>query len=712
MENNFENMPPEADFIPEEVVSGTNEVDSEVPPSPIEDDTEALLNAYTDDSEQSDSPLIPEVEGAIDPKAKAEKKQRKKAKKTKPKKEPKAKKEPKPPKPPKEKKEPRVKKSRDDSLGKHTIATHSKEQLQSILSKRKKLHLLNFSRKLTLLCIVPLIILCIIISVMSTQILRSNLEDEIESSLKIVAVSLEETYSNLYKGDYSMGQSGKLYKGETVISGNTSLIDTLKENTGFDSSFYFGKRVIVTTILRMQDGKPAGGKITGTDHMTDEVYQIVVEQGQELFCTDYVLQDVKYYAYFSPLVNSDGSIAGCIFVGKPSAEVNAKIVAETNKITIFSILVSIACVALILIVTSNMSKTMVRTKNFLEIVSTGDLTQSASAKYLSRDDELGDMYAISYALQEELKGIVSSIKISADDLSASSEQLTGLSQDTVNSVAGLYDSVEFISKGAADQADQTSVAAIQVSNIGDQIDSISEDVTSLSDSANKMAEAEQASTTIINELNASNEDVIDSIEKIANQIEITNTSVQEIRAAIAMIQSISDETDLLSINASIEAAHAGDAGRGFAVVAEQISKLAAQSGNNATEIEKIINTLLEQSGLMVRYMNDVKIKISEQREKLNLTIDKFSAVADGVNTSLVNIENITNGMNELRKSRDVILDIISDLSAVSQQYAASTSGTIETAQSMSDAMKSLDAASEKLKAMSDDLTRELEIFKL
>ena len=179
-----------------------------------------------------------------------------------------------------------------------------------------------------------------------------------------------------------------------------------------------------------------------------------------------------------------------------------------------------------------------------------------------------------------------------------------------------------------------------------------------------------------------------------------------------MIQSISDETDLLSINASIEAAHAGDAGRGFAVVAEQISKLAAQSGNNATEIEKVINTLLEQSGLMVSYMNDVKIKISEQREKLNLTINKFSAVADGVDTSLVNIENITNGMNELRKSRDVILDIISDLSAVSQQYAASTNGTIEAAQSMNDAMKSLDAASEKLKAMSDDLTRELEIFKI
>ena len=85
-------------------------------------------------------------------------------------------------------------------------------------------------------------------------------------------------------------------------------------------------------------------------------------------------------------------------------------------------------------------------------------------------------------------------------------------------------------------------------------DAVSEDVSSLTEAASQMAEAEKASTSIINELNVSNEEMIDSIEKIATQIEITNTSVQEIRPAIAMIHSISNETDLLSINASIEAA--------------------------------------------------------------------------------------------------------------------------------------------------------------
>lgn len=687
MENNFENQTPDTEAVYtepvyEDVAENSPEVYSEENVTSEVEEAVALAEEYTVSSDIAEN--LPKLEE--DPKAK--KKREKKAKKEKAAKEPKPKKE----------KTPKV-----------TLS--DEEKAKKVLSKRKKFHFMNFSRRLAVMCIIPLILLCIIISAVSSNILTTNLEKEIEGSLKIVATSLEETYSTLYVGDYTMGKDGKLQKGGVTISGETSLFDSLKENTGFESSFYFDDRVVITSVKRMLNGELAGGRITGNKHMTEDIYNEVMA-GNEVFRTDFILQDIQFYGYFKPLVNSDGSIVGCIFAGKPAAEVEAQISAETSKITLYAVIISIACVIFIIVISNSMSKNMVRTKNFLEIVSTGDLRQNAKLKFLKRDDELGDMYAISYSLQEELKGIVTNIKASADDLALSSEDLMHLSQDTVENVSGLYDSVEFISKGAADQADQTSVAAIQVSNIGDQIDSISEDVTSLTEAASQMAEAEKASTNIINELNSSNEEMIDSIEKIATQIEITNTSVQEIRTAIAMIQSISDETDLLSINASIEAAHAGDAGRGFAVVAEQISKLAAQSGNNATEIEKIINALLEQSNLMVSYMDDVKVKISEQREKLDMTIDKFSAVANGVDNSLINIGNITNGMNELRKSRDVILDVISDLSAVSQQYAASTNGTIEAAQTMNDAMKAVENASQKLKTMSDDLTNELEIFKL
>lgn len=115
---------------------------------------------------------------------------------------------------------------------------------------------------------------------------------------------------------------------------------------------------------------------------------------------------------------------------------------------------------------------------------------------------------------------------------------------------------------------------------------------------------------------------------------------------------------------------------------------------------------------MVTYMEEVKLKISEQRQKLDQTIDTFSAVADGVDTTRLNIGNITKGMNELKSSRDVILDVITDLSALSEEYSESTHGTIDAAEKMNDAMKSLEIAASKLKNMSDNLTKEIEIFKI
>ena len=287
MENNFENLTPNT----EDVL--TDAVSEEVTSSEAEEAI-AMIEDYAVSSDVAEN--LPELQ--------QDKKASKKAKKEKAKKEPKPKKE-KAPKAPKPKKEKAPKENLSDE-----------EMAKKVLSKRKKVHFMNFSRRLAVMCIIPLLLLCIIISIVSSNILTKNLEKEIEGSLKIVATSLEETYSTLYVGEYKMGQDGRLYKGGENISGDTSLLDSLKADTGFDSSFYWGDRVIITSVLRMEDGELLGGKITGNKHITKE---IVAEfsAGNEVFVTDFLLQDVEYYGYFKPLVNPDGTIVGCIFSGKP-----------------------------------------------------------------------------------------------------------------------------------------------------------------------------------------------------------------------------------------------------------------------------------------------------------------------------------------------------------------------------------------------------------
>lgn len=164
-----------------------------------------------------------------------------------------------------------------------------------------------------------------------------------------------------------------------------------------------------------------------------------------------------------------------------------------------------------------------------------------------------------------------------------------------------------------------------VVRIGEQIEYISEEVKSLTDYAGRMAEAEKASEEIMKELNGSNESTKESVLRVAEQITDMNGAIQNITKAVSMIQDIADETDLLSLNASIEAARAGEAGRGFAVVAEQISKLADQSKRSATEIEQIIQNIMESSGRMVEIMGEVEANMNHQQSKLEETGVKTAA---------------------------------------------------------------------------------------
>ena len=567
--------------------------------------------------------------------------------------------------------------------------------------KGNKKPFFTISKKILALSLLPMIIVCALVATVGAKALETGIEKQIEQSLQIVGVSVDETYTNLYEGDYTRDKGGKVRKGGTSISGETQLIDGLQEKTGFQVSFLYGNMRLITTLT-----KPEGGRINGTA-LEDDVYA-QIQTGEALFLTDCNISEVDYYVYYQPLINSDGSVIGAIEVATPMQNVKDTISMQVKDI----ILIAVACVlvaaTLVSVLSRSMVKTMKKTKHFLGRIVNGELDAEPDEKQCRKKDE----YRISVKLQKTLRSIVTEIKDSADDLTASSNKLIKMAQDTQESVNDVYHAVGEISDGARNQANETTDANENVVRIGEQIEYISEEVKSLTDYAGRMAEAEKASEEIMKELNGSNESTKESVLRVAEQITDMNGAIQNITKAVSMIQDIADETDLLSLNASIEAARAGEAGRGFAVVAEQISKLADQSKRSATEIEQIIQNIMESSGRMVEIMGEVEANMNHQQSKLEETGVKTAAVADGVENSLQHIDGIREKMDVLGQSGSAIRDVVEGLSAISEQNAASADSTMQAAHGMSDTMTELMNSSENLLALADKLEKVLDVFKV
>jgi methyl-accepting chemotaxis protein len=272
--------------------------------------------------------------------------------------------------------------------------------------------------------------------------------------------------------------------------------------------------------------------------------------------------------------------------------------------------------------------------------------------------------------------------------------------------------VEEVSKGAITQAEEVEHATNLVSDMGMKIEQIVHSIDELYQVAEAMQKAGNEAQNNMNLLKVSNEQTNTAIEKVAENVEKTDKSVAVIAEALNLITDIADETNLLSLNASIEAARAGEAGRGFAVVAAQIQKLAEESNASAAQIAEIISTLSQDSANTLTVMENLRDNISVQQEKMLDTIDKFASVREGIVTSTDHTSLIHTQASDCDSSRVSVVDIIQDLSALSEENAASTEETTASMQELNATIALLSNAAKDLQDLAVSLENDMRFFKL
>lgn len=347
------------------------------------------------------------------------------------------------------------------------------------------------------------------------------------------------------------------------------------------------------------------------------------------------------------------------------------------KLAVFALIVVVVIVSAIgVVITEIALRPIIRVSQIVQKMADLDFSENENTeKMKKRKDETGVMTRSVALLREELVDLLEGIQKQSVQLFKTSANLDGDSDETQKMVEQVDRAVGDIATGATSQAQETQNATENVIAMGNMIEDTNAEAERLNGNAQQMKDSSDQAMQILKELNEINDRTKQSIEEVYTQTNITNESAQKIKEATVLIASIAEETNLLSLNASIEAARAGEQGKGFAVVASQIQKLAEQSNESASQIDEITNALISDSTKSVETIAQVRDIMNEQSEKMEKTDSMFRQVNTGVDHAMDSVNTITEKTELLNQSREKIIDVVQNLSAIAEENAASSQET-------------------------------------
>lgn len=574
---------------------------------------------------------------------------------------------------------------------------------EKTVNKQKKK--ISIKLKLIALAIVPALLVSMVEILFSTNSLKDGMNTMTIDGLELLAQATLAGFEEI-EGDYRVDSSGNLWKGEVNLSKNMEMIDLYTEGKDADVTLFYGKTRMMTSLI----SKETEERIIGTD-ADDEVWE-KVSKGDIYETIDIVINDTDYCACYIPLKNSDGSIIGMVFAGEPRTEIQGYISTKITHIAFIGI-VSLALAALAgFFVARGISKCLVNTNKYLGELADGNLNISVDNAVLKRNDEIGQMGVSLKMLIDELREIVEKLKTSADTVYKSGNTLDDMASQSSGAADEISRAVEDISKGAVSQAEEIQDASMEISNIGELIERIVDNVKNLTNASETMGQAGDTSMVTMRHLTESNDRTTEAIRNIGKQIDLTNESVGKISEAAALITNITTQTKLLALNASIESARAGEAGKGFAVVATEIQNLAAQSEDAAGEIQHIIDDLQAEAGKTLAAMKETRELVAEQLEKLDDTKASFKDVSNGIQVTKEDTSLINERATSCDAAKNKIVDIISNLSAISEENAASAQETTASMEELNATINMQAETARELKKLAEALNNDMSFFKL
>ena len=443
--------------------------------------------------------------------------------------------------------------------------------------------------------------------------------------------------------------------------------------------------------------------ITGGDVSGFDFWGKTSDDGQ----TSYI-ENISGHKWYISVLSDE--ITGWTLLGVVSEdENNASIKAITSVVSGAGLLGSIIGILIALFVAINMAREVKKVQSALKNVADGDLTHRITTK---RRDEFGQLESSFNEMTSHISELISDVENKSKNIVDVAGNISTITDETKNNTNMVMEAIHNIALGATDQAGSTQQAVDEVEKLAGSLNDTKQHVDSINEMSGNTGKLSEQGKQMVNLLIDKSGLTMDKSRTTMQVMEEVMESINKINYISDVIADITSQTNLLSLNASIEAARAGDAGRGFAVVADEIRQLADQSRKSTDEIKAIINEVVQGATQAEQAMKENNELITEQQNAINDTQKLFEEISNSIDQLINGLSEVTQLNERMEKNKEAVVGEMTSIASVSEESAAAAEEVNASVDQVNNTMEDIVNYTSELNAIADELKNAIGRFTL